>query len=166
MADQGGARDDGDLHCRGDGGGSAGQRRRASSPSSIVLGKSIAGFDLHVTPAQVEKRLGKPGQVIHVDGKISGLTYYDHDLSFDFDTLLAGDPADLVGAFGGSYRTSKGIHIGSSRQAVSRAYPGLKCNAGICDLYQGTPGALGTRNTGFDFLQGKVDSIAIQIVDE
>lgn len=148
---------------------------RARLSDRIVVMKSIAGFSTGVTPSAVKRRLGHASQTIRVGGKIAELTYNDYGLSFDFDTLQRSDPADLVGAIGDAfvsnppgdrYRTSKGIHVGSTEKAVKRAYHGLTCHLGICDLYQGTPGADGSMDTAFTFFDGKVDSIQIQRVYE
>lgn len=128
--------------------------------------KSIAGFSDGITPKAVKRRLGRPSQTIRVSGRIAGLTYAADGLSFDFDTLQRSDPADDVTALSSQYRTSKGIHVGSSERAVKRAYHGLRCHNGLCDLYRGTPGAVGTLDTAFTFFAGKVDSIQIQKIFE
>ncbi len=144
--------------------GAAGAQARLSN--RIVVQKSIGGFSDGVTPAAVKRRLGRPSETIRVGGRIAELIYRNDQISFDFDTLQPKDPADLVGAIGPRYRTSKGIHVGSSERAVKRAYHGLKCSHGLCDMYTGTPGAVGTISTGFTFFAGKVDSIDIQRVYE
>jgi hypothetical protein len=135
-----------------------------SLPKKIVLYKSIGGVSLGTTPAQIKRELGKPSQTTHVSGKIAGLIYYNDHLSFDFDTLHKGDPADLVGAIGGAFHTSKGIHVGSTAKALRRVYRGIKCKDGLCSLYQGTPGSTGERQTDFSIFDGKVESIDVQEV--
>ena len=104
-------------------------------PKQIVLYKSVAGISLGATPAQVKHKLGKPSETTKVSGKIASLIYYNDNVSFDFDTLHKGDPADLAGATGGSYHTAKGIHVGSTEAAVKRAYHGIKCKDGLCTIY-------------------------------
>jgi hypothetical protein len=101
-----------------------------------------------------------------VGGRIATLTYYKDQISMDFDTLQRGDPADDIAAIGPRYDTAKGIHVGSSERRTKRAYRGMRCNAGSCYIYSGTPGATGTRDTGFTFLEGKVEAIGVQIVYE
>jgi hypothetical protein len=132
----------------------------------IVVQKSIGGFSDGVTPAAVKRRLGRPSETIRVSGRIAELIYRNDQISFDFDTLQRSDPADLVGAIGPRFHTSKGIRVGSSERAVKRAYHGLKCGNGLCTMYTGTPGATGTVSTGFTFFGGKVTSIDIQRVYE
>jgi hypothetical protein len=135
-----------------------------SLPNKIVLYKSIGAISLGTTPAQIKHKLGKPSQTTRVSGKIAGLIYYNDQLSFDFDTLHPGDPADLVGAIGGAFHTSKGIHVGSPAKAVRRAYHGIKCKNALCTLYEGTPGSTGERQTDFSTFGGKVESIDVQEV--
>lgn len=113
---------------------------------------------------QVEHRLGKPDTATQANGKF-GITYDRYKLSFGFDTTRAGDPLASIGALGPRYRTiPHHIHVGSTRKAVRRAFPKVKCPPGLCALYQGQPGAPGTRSTGFAFLNGKVNEIELQLV--
>ncbi len=147
-------------------GGAAAAQAATHLSNRIVVQKSIGGFSDGVTPAAVKHRLGRPSETIRVAGRIAELIYRNDQISFEFDTLQPQDPADLVGALGPRYRTSKGIHVGSTERAVKRAYRGLKCSHGLCDLYSGTPGVVGTVSTGFTFFDGRVDSIDIQRVYE
>jgi hypothetical protein len=143
--------------------------RAARVSTLIVPFRSVGGFGLGLTPAQVKRRLGRASQTIHVGGKIAQLAYYKPGLSFGFDSLQPSDPANQVAAIQGGdirFRTSKGIRLGSSERAVRRAYPALKCAHGLCSMWQGPAGGVGSRYTGFTFFQGKVDSIDIQKVYE
>ncbi|HET8976586.1 MAG TPA: hypothetical protein VFN87_00420 [Solirubrobacteraceae bacterium] len=135
-------------------------------PARIVLHTSIAGFRLGVTPRAVERRLGRPSQTIRVSGRIAQLTYNRAGLGFAFDTLQRSDPADDITAYIARYHTSKGIRVGASEKAVKRAYHGLHCQLGLCDLYQGTPGTVGSSDTAFTFFRGKLDTIQVQKVFE
>ena len=135
-------------------------------PARIVLHTSIAGFKLGVTPSAVKRRLGRPSQTIHVSGRIAELLYRADGLGFEFDTLQRSDPADDITAYATRYHTSKGIHVGASEKAVKRAYHGLHCQFGLCDLYQGTPGTVGSSDTAFTFFRGKLNTIQVQKVFE
>jgi hypothetical protein len=135
-----------------------------SLPKKIVLYKSVAGISLGATPATIKHKLGKPSQTTRVSGKIASLIYYNDNVSFDFDTLHKGDPADLAGTTGSAFHTSKGIHVGSTEKAVKRAYHGIKCKDGLCTLYKGTPGSVGERQTDFNIFRGKVQGIDVQEV--
>lgn len=133
-------------------------------PRAIALYKSVAGVPLGLTPAQVKGKLGKPSVTTRVSGKIAGFAYYTTHLSVQFDTLHKGDLADFVGTTGSRYLTSKGIHVGSPVTSVKHAYRGVKCSSGICVLYQGHPGAIGSRRTDFATFRGKVQGIDVQVV--
>jgi hypothetical protein len=131
--------------------------------SKIVLFKSIGGISLGATPKQIERRLGKPNQTIHVAHRIAEITYYKAGLSFQFDTLQRSDPADDVAAIGPRFHTAKGIHVGASTARVKHAYHGIHCNKYQCALYQGPRGAVGSRITTFTLFGGKVNTIQLQI---
>jgi hypothetical protein len=137
-----------------------------SLPRKIVLYKSIAGVPLGLTPAQVKRRLGKPSHTIRVSGKIAELDFAAVKIDVEFDTIHHPDQSDFIAASGSRYHTSKGIHPGSTVTAVKRAYKGqhLKCQSGLCTLYQGHPGAVGSRRTDFGTFEGKVETIDIQLV--
>lgn len=144
--------------------GATAAQARPRLSKRIIVQRSIGGFADGVTPAAVRRRLGRPSETIRAGGRIAMLVYRRDQITFDFDTLQRRDPANLVGAIGPRYRTSKGIHVGSSERAVKRAYHGMRCGNGLCTLYKGTPGAVGTVSTGFSFFRGKVTSIDIQRV--
>lgn len=139
---------------------------RARLGSKIVLNRSIGGIGFGLTPAQIKRRLGRPSRTIRVGGRIAQITYYKDQLSIDFDTLQRSDPAQGVSAIGPRFHTSKGIRVGSSERQVKRAYHGMRCDRFACDMYTGTPGAIGTRSTDFSFVDGKVEAIGVQIVYE
>ena len=135
----------------------------AKVPAKIILFKSIGGISLGATPKQIERRLGKPGQTIHVSHRIASITYYKAGLSFQFDTIQRGDPADDVGAIGPRFHTAKGIHVGTPAARVKHAYRGIHCNKYQCALYQGPRGVVGSRITTFTLFGGKVTTIQLQI---
>lgn len=137
--------------------------------SKVVLFKSVAGVPLGITPKAAEHKLGKPSHTIRVSGKIAEFEYTGKEdspiLNVMFDTVNRHNLADAVFGYGNGLHTSKGIHPGSSVAAVKRAYggQGLKhTGGGSYTLYQGTPGAVGYRETDFGSFQGKVVDIGIQ----
>ena len=82
-----------------------------------------------------------------------------------FDNSNAHNLADGVFGYAKSLHTSKGIHPGSSVASLKRAYKsqGLKnVGGGSFTLYQGTPGAIGYRETDFGSFHGKIEDIGIQ----
>jgi hypothetical protein len=133
--------------------------------SKIVLYKSIGGIPLAITPKTVKRKLGKPGYTFRVDGKIAEYDYYAKDgdalINVSFDTNNRRDLADGVFGFATTFRTSKGIHPGSTVTQLKRAYGhSLKKFPGGYALNQGTPGASPT--TQFGTIHSKVTLIDIQ----
>jgi hypothetical protein len=137
-----------------------------SLPRKIVLYKTVAGVPLGLTPDQVKHRLGTPSHTIRVSGKIAELDFDKVDINVEFDTVHHPDLSDFIAAHGSRYHTAKGIHPDSTVKALKRAYKGqhLKCQSGLCTLYQGHPGATGSRRTDFGTFEGKVEDIDIQVV--
>jgi hypothetical protein len=137
--------------------------------NKVVLFKSIAGIPLGITPKTVKHKLGKPSHTIRVSGMIAELEYNGKDdsplLNVMFDNSNPRNLADGVFGYAKGLHTSKGIHPGSSIAAVKSAYKsqGLKhVGGGSYTLYQGTPGAVGYRETDFGSFQGKVVDLGIQ----
>jgi hypothetical protein len=135
----------------------------------VVLFNSVAGVPLGITPKAVKRKLGKPSHTIRVSGKIAELEYNGKEdspiVNVTFDNVNPHNLADGVFGYAKSLHTSKGIHPGSSVAAVKRAYQsqGLKhVGGGSYTLYQGTPGAIGYRETDFGSFHGKVVDIGIQ----
>ena len=138
----------------------------ARPPAKIALHKSVGGIALGTKPAAVQRKLGKPSQVIRTGGKISEMQYNNYGLNIQFDTLHKGDPADFVGNNEGSrYHTSKGIHNGSTVKALKRAYGRSLTHhiGGYALNVDGKFGAPGSRRTDFEVFDGKVTQIAVQI---
>jgi len=126
----------------------AGVARR--NASGITLFKSIGKASLGMTRARVRRALGRPSAIDRFDGKISSYSYFGaHEFSISFDIVRAGDPADSILLNQGPYRTPQGIHLGSSRRQLKRAYPHISCHGSVCKIYAGTPLAPGTRDTEF-----------------
>jgi hypothetical protein len=137
--------------------------------NKVVLFKSVAGVPLGITPKAVEHKLGKPSHTIRVSGKIAEVEYNGSEdspiVNVMFDNSNPRNLADGVFGYAKGLHTAKGIHPGSSVAAVKRAYKGdgLKhVGGGSYTLYQGTPGAIGYRETDFGSFQGKVQDIGIQ----
>lgn len=137
--------------------------------NKVVLFKSVAGVPLGITPKAVEHKLGKPSHTIRVSGMIAELEYNGSEdspiLNVMFDNSNPHNLADGVFGYAKGLHTAKGIHPGSSVAAVKRAYQsqGLKhTGGGSYTLYQGTPGAVGYRETDFGSFEGQVQDIGIQ----
>lgn len=131
----------------------------------ITLFRSIGRVSLGMTPAQVRRVLGRPSAVDRFHGKITGYSYFGADtFAISFDSVRARDPADSILLNQGPYRTPQGIHLGSTKRQLKRAYPHISCQSGVCKIYQGTPLVPGTRDTEFIVAtNGRVIGIAVEI---
>ena len=135
----------------------------------VVPFRTVAGIPLKLTPVQVTRRLGKPSHVIRVSGKIAEYDYGRDDLSVEFDTLHHPDLSDFVGVVVGpatrriDFRTTHGIHIGSSAAAVRRAF-GCHIHFGQCTRWKGHPGAVGSTSFAVGIQNGRADQFTIQTV--
>lgn len=131
----------------------------------IRLFKSIGRVSVGMTPARVRRILGRPSAVDRFQGKVTGYSYFGaQDFSISFDSVRAADPADSILLNKGPYRTPQGIHVGSTRRQLKRAYRNISCHGGICRLYKGVPLDPGTRDTEFIVAtNGRVIGIAVEI---
>lgn len=78
--------------------------------------------------------------------------------------MLAGDLADSILLNQGSYRTPQGIHAGSTKPQLKRAYRYLSCQGLVCKIHEGAPRAPCTRDTEFIVAtNGRVIGIAVEI---
>jgi len=92
--------------------------------AGIVPGQSIDGVKLGDTAAQVEQLLGA-STTMPVPNK--SVLYYDPPLPFDGNISLdAQGHVNGMNTNSSRFKTSKGIHVGSSLSAVHRAYPQAK----------------------------------------
>lgn len=144
----------------------AGVARRHSG--GIRLFRSIGNASLGMTPAQVRRALGRPRAIDRFNGKVTSYSYFGADqFTISFDSVRAGDPADSILLNVGPYRTPQGIHLGSTKRQLKRAYPHISCHGSVCKIYQGTPLAPGTRDTEFIVAtDGRVIGIAVEITYE
>jgi hypothetical protein len=139
--------------------------------TKVVPFKTVAGIPLQQTPQQVVKELGKPSHTIRVSGKIAEYDYRKLALTVEFDTLHHPLASDFVGVAVGfatpdiHYRTVHGLHIGSTKAQVRKAF-GKSCHwsLGQCTVYKGTPGSVGSYSFGLVFEQGKLSSMVNQYV--
>jgi hypothetical protein len=137
----------------------------------VVPFKTVAGIPLKLSPAQVRHRLGRPSHTVRVSGRIAEYDYENADMTVEFDTLhhpvLSNFVGVTVGAFSRKidFHTVHGLHIGSSRAAVRRAF-GHRCHwdLGSCAIWQGTPGANGSTSFNLTFFHDKLVEMNNQFV--
>jgi len=108
----------------------------------IQINGGIGKLTVGLLPAQVRKLLGAPSKTAHVtdaSGKrrVLRMDYSRYALSLLFD-WTAGEPnaVSVIDVDGPRYRTSGGIHVGSSKAALLRAHPETSCGS----LSGGKPG--------------------------
>jgi hypothetical protein len=110
----------------------------ASSPAlplTVVPPGSIAGVHTGESEAAVRRHLGAPHNVDKANGGgILQLGYGNGrpGLLITFDPRKHGDPVGMMQASGGSFQTSNGVGIGSTRSAVRHALPAFACSARTC----------------------------------
>jgi hypothetical protein len=106
-------------------------------PPGFVPYRSISAVRLDMSEKTVRARLGVPSSInlgSKGQGDPSQLIYSRssprQSLIITFDQHRKGDPVAHIQASGRSFRTTRGIGIGSSRAAVRRAFPHLRAENG------------------------------------
>ncbi len=96
----------------------------AAADATIVPGRSVAGVKLDATAAQVQKRLGKPER---------GSTVFNmrYIRKRGIGLYLIGGKVFRIQVVRGREATRKRIRIGSTRRALTRAYPRARCKAAV-----------------------------------
>jgi hypothetical protein len=99
----------------------------AAAAAEIVPGKSIAGIEVGDTRAQVEEVLGEPDEVRRPRHEIFG-RYVELRYGLMRIGIFRSDSTVFsVTTTSRRERTSRGIGIGSTRRAVRRRVPNVKC---------------------------------------
>ena len=140
----------------------------AVASARIVVNRGMFGVKLGDTMKQVRHTLGNP---VDVFGRGSDRTFWDYPgrrLTVAFrgkhsPRLLFLDTTNP------KQRTGKGLGVGSSEQAVKRAFPGVQCSPSApvgpgtdCFVFRDTPRTV----TGTDFhigTNGRVDDVSIDL---
>jgi hypothetical protein len=131
----------------------------AVRPSKIVLFRSIGVVSLGDSPRRVWRRLGEPTHVIRLAAGVVQMQYRRFGLDIHFNNQHKGDPVNFVATGASRFQTSKGIHPGSTLQALKRAYQQRLHGAGpVYSLY----GKRGRTRTDFNIAHRRVQSIDIQ----
>lgn len=114
----------------------------------IVPGSSIAGVKLGASVEDVRGVLGTPRRISHPSNEITGTTtvYAYRGLTVTFGPGSAAEATVIAVSSGRrAERTARGIGVGSSRGALRRAYPKVRCEAvgrrAVCTLGALKPGA-------------------------
>ena len=135
---------------------------RALDPTAIVPGRAIGKASVLGARVNIEQRIG-PGRLVEsVRTDFGRLVTYRYVTGVDV-TYRRG-VAIAVLTKDARFETRKGIKVGSTRAALRRTYPSLKCpSTRLCTLGEPLPGA---RVTDFRFAKGKnrVISVLVGIV--
>jgi hypothetical protein len=124
----------------------------------IVLFHSIGPVALGMTSRQVEHALGTPTSVERINGRLENLVFARRGLFIAFnrraraDTISTGNRADT---------TAKGIHPGSTRSQLLRAYPHIRRSWEGYHLIQHPARAPHSREVQFIVINGHVTTILL-----
>lgn len=127
--------------------------------AAIVPGRSVAGVQLGATTAQVRATLGAPDPG-------SNILNYRYIRTRGLGVYFIAGKAYEITVVKGAQATAKGIGIGSTKAAVTRAYPKAACARAVTGVrtFECTlPGRLAGRatRTVFTTKNGKVSEITV-----
>lgn len=125
--------------------------------AQIVVDGGIAGVRPGMTPAQVRHLVGRPSRVSLAKGRTIDYTYSASRLKLLVSFGLGSQRVNAISTSSRAQRTSTGIHLGSSRAAVRRGLPSLRCTRSRCE---GPLTAAGTE-TSLTFAGRKVAQISV-----
>ena len=136
----------------------------AGSGAIIVPKHSIAGASLGDTRAEVRQELGQPRKVVHARNEFGSYTKFHYRRLNVFFQGNAG--ATSIETTRTGQRTPRGIHVGSTKNALLKAYPRVDCDyvglhESVCLL--GRPN-VGNRVTVFRTAFGRVGQIEVEFV--
>ena len=124
----------------------------------------MAGVNLGMTRAQVERAIGKPRRVEHLRNEFGSLTRLIYAGPVVVD-LQGNTTVTAVSTIGKSERTARGVGVGSTRAQVLRLVPGARCETtgGFAHCYVGSfePGK---RVTDFRLSRGLVTRVTVGFV--
>jgi hypothetical protein len=127
----------------------------------IQVDRGIAGARLGNTKAQVRAALGQPRRVVTGNNIFGPFTVFRYAGGVRV-TFQSGNRVTAAATTGLGDRTARGVGVGSTRRAVRRRVPGVRCEAvGICQTGTGEPG---DRITAFFISRGRVFRVSVGIV--
>jgi hypothetical protein len=127
----------------------------------IQVDRGIAGARLGNTKAQVRAALGQPRRVVTGNNIFGPFTVFRYAGGVRV-TFQSGNRVTAAATTGLGDRTARGVGVGSTRRAVRRRVPGVRCEAvGICQTGTSEPG---DRITAFFISRGRVFRVSVGIV--
>ena len=133
----------------------------AAAGATIVPQRAMAGIDLGMTKAQVERAAGKPLRIEHAKNEFGSLTrlVYPGSVVVDFQ---GNANVTAVSTTGKKERTARGVGVGSTRAQVIRLVPGARCETQVafahCFVGSFTPRK---RVTDFTLSHGRVTRVTV-----
>jgi hypothetical protein len=133
----------------------------AAATALIQIDRGIAGARLGNTKAEVRTALGQPRRVVTGSNIFGPFTRFRYAGGIRV-TFQSGNRVTAVSTTGLGDRTARAVGVGSTRRAVRRRVPGVRCEAvGICQTGTGEPG---DRITAFFLRDGRVFQVSVGIV--
>jgi hypothetical protein len=136
----------------------------ASSGAIIQLDRGIAGARLGNTKAQVRTALGQPNRVRNGTNDFGPFTEFRYAGGIRV-FFQSGNRVTGVTTTGLGDRTSRGVGVRSTENAVEQRVPGVSCETfsgtRICQRGEGLPGE---RITAFFLRNGRVTRVTVAFV--
>jgi hypothetical protein len=117
----------------------------ASAGAIIQLDRGIAGARIGNTKAEVRTALGQPKRVRNGNNEFGAFTVFRYAGGISV-TFQSGNAVTAVTTTGLGDRTSRGVGVRSTEDAVEQRVPGVSCETfegtRICQRGEGSPGQL------------------------
>jgi hypothetical protein len=130
----------------------------------IVPGRSIGGIALGWTPGRVESHIGTPARSARMHTKVGTLItaiWNRPGIVVVYVQKSAGIRSISIQTMAVRFRMPTGIHVGSTRHALTRVYPKAMCTAAVtsCALVRNAHAG-----TAFVIRGGRITSISVTAV--
>jgi hypothetical protein len=128
---------------------------------TIVPGRSIGGIALGWSPTRVQANIGRPARSARLHSKVGTLitAIWNHpSIVVVYSQKNSQTTSISVQTVAPRFRLPTGIHVGSSRRALTRAYPKAMCTAAVtsCALVRNAHAG-----TAFVIRDGRITSISV-----
>jgi hypothetical protein len=133
----------------------------STATALIQIDRGIAGARLGNTKAEVRAALGQPRRVVTGTNIFGRFTIFRYAGGIRV-TFQSGNRVTAAATTGVGDRTARGVGVGSTRRAVRRRVPRVRCPIdSLCQTGRGDPG---DRITAFFLRNGRVIRVSVGIV--